>query len=274
MRSGTYLECFKAYDVRGRIPDQLNPALSRFIGRAYAALIEPKKVAVGHDVRLTSPELAAALCEGLNESGVDVVDIGLVGTEEVYFATCARSRWGHHGHGQPYPRDYNGMKFTREEGRPISADTGLLQMEGDGDGRPQARDGYVHWAPPPRDESAPRGTVTPLDTRSRYVEHLLTYIDVGKLRPLKIVVNAGNGGAGPVVDLLEEALPFEFIKINHAPGGAFPSGVPNPMLPENRAVTADAVVAEKADLGIAWDGDFDRCSSSTRPESSSKDITS
>ncbi len=259
MRSGTYLECFKAYDVRGRIPDQLNPALSRFIGRAYAALIEPKKVAVGHDVRLTSPELAAALCEGLNESGVDVVDIGLVGTEEVYFATFALGLDGgimvtaSHN-----PRDYNGMKFTREEGRPISADTGLLQME-EMVMEDLRRDGYVHWAPPPRDESAPRGTVTPLDTRSRYVEHLLTYIDVGKLRPLKIVVNAGNGGAGPVVDLLEEALPFEFIKINHAPDGAFPNGVPNPMLPENRAVTADAVVAEKADLGIAWDGDFDRC---------------
>jgi phosphomannomutase len=257
--SGAYVECFKAYDVRGKVPAQLNPPIARFIGRSYAALVEPKRVAVGHDVRLTSPELVAALCEGLVESGVDVVDIGLVGTEEVYFATFSLELDGgimvtaSHN-----PRDYNGMKFTRDRARPISADTGLLEME-------QAvmeelrRDGYVHWAPPARDESAPRGTITLADTRPDYIEHLLTYIDVTKLRPLKVVVNAGNGGAGPVVDLLESSLPFEFIKLNHTPDGTFPAGVPNPMLEENRAVTANAVIAEGADLGIAWDGDFDRC---------------
>jgi phosphomannomutase len=259
MRSGEYVECFKAYDVRGQVPRQLNPPLARFIGRAYAALIQPKRVAVGRDVRLTSPELSAALCEGLLDSGVDVVDIGLVGTEEVYFATFSLGLDGgvmvtaSHN-----PRDYNGMKFTREKARPISADTGLLEMEATVM-EELRRDGYVHWAPPARDESAPRGTLSVADTRTSYVEHLLTYVDAAKLRPLKVVVNAGNGGAGPVIDLLEKTLPFEFIKLNHTPDGSFPAGVPNPMLPENRAVTAEAVVAEGADLGIAWDGDFDRC---------------
>jgi phosphomannomutase len=259
MRSGEYVECFKAYDVRGQVPRQLNPPLARFIGRAYAALIQPKRVAVGRDVRLTSPELSAALCEGLLDSGVDVVDIGLVGTEEVYFATFSLGLDGgvmvtaSHN-----PRDYNGMKFTREKARPISADTGLLEMEATVM-EELRRDGYVHWAPPARDESAPRGTLSVADTRTSYVEHLLTYVDAAKLRPLKVVVNAGNGGAGPVIDLLEKTLPFEFIKLNHTPDGSFPAGVPNPMLPENRAVTAEAVMAEGADLGIAWDGDFDRC---------------
>jgi len=259
MGIGTYIECFKAYDVRGRVPDQLNPALARFIAHSYAELIKPKRVAVGHDVRLTSPELSQALCEGLVDSGVDVVDIGLVGTEEVYFATFSLDLDGgimvtaSHN-----PRDYNGMKFTREKARPISADTGLMQME-ETTMEELRRDGYIHWGPPARDESAPRGTVTPADTRPDYIEHLLTYVDLDKLCPLKVVVNAGNGGAGPVIDLLEQSLPFHFVKLNHTPDGSFPAGVPNPMLPENRAVTSEAVLAEGADLGIAWDGDFDRC---------------
>ena len=213
---------------------------------------------MGHDIRETSPELSEALCRGLVESGVDVVDIGLVGTEEVYFATFSLGLDGgimitaSHN-----PRDYNGMKFTREAARPISADTGLLEMEA-AVMKSLREDGYVHWAPPPR-EVERKGTITRADTRPEYIEHLMTYIDIGKLRPLKVVVNAGNGGAGPVVDLLEERLPFRFIKLNHTPDGSFPNGVPNPMLIENRAVTANAVVEAGADLGIAWDGDFDRC---------------
>jgi phosphomannomutase len=258
MGSGLHMECFKAYDVRGRVPSQLNPHLAELIGRAYVGLIHPSRVAVGHDIRQTSPDLSAALCRGLVESGVDVVDIGLVGTEEVYFATFSLGLDGgvmvtaSHN-----PRDYNGMKFTREKARPISADTGLLDME-------QAvmqmlRDEErVYAAPPPR-EIERKGTVTQADMRPHYIEHLLTYIDVRKLRPLKIVVDAGNGGAGPVIDLLEPRLPFEFAKLHHEPDGSFPNGVPNPMLIENRTVTAQAVVSEGADLGIAWDGDFDRC---------------
>ena len=255
---GAHLECFKAYDVRGRVPDQLNEEMAELIGRAYAALVGARKVVVGHDVRLTSPALTEALCRGLTGSGVDVVDIGLVGTEEVYFATFFLGLDGgvmvtaSHN-----PRDYNGMKFTRAQARPISADTGLLDMEAMvASALGRAAEGAS--APSGRGATRP-GAVTQVDVRSRYVEHLLSYVDETKLRPLKVVVNAGNGGAGPIVDLLEQSLPLDFVKINHRPDGSFPLGVPNPLLPENRALTAEAVVAEKADLGIAWDGDFDRC---------------
>ena len=258
MASGMYLDCFKAYDVRGRVPGQLNRELAVHIGRAYAQLIRPSRVAVGHDIRLTSPELAEALCRGLTESGVDVVDIGLVGTEEVYFAVFSLGLDGgvmvtaSHN-----PKDYNGMKFTRDKARPISADTGLLDIEA-AVMEALRVEGNVHWAPPPRTVPVTPGSVTQLDCRPSYVEHLLTYIDRGRLRPLKIVVNAGNGGAGPVIDLLESAA-VSVLQTQPHPDGDFPNGVPNPMLLENRAVTAAAVVAEKADLGIAWDGDFDRC---------------
>ena len=257
MAIGQYLECFKAYDVRGRVPDQLNPVLAEFIGRAFARLIRPRRVAVGRDVRLTSPELAQRLSQGLVDSGVDVLDIGVVGTEEVYFAVASLGLDGgvmvtaSHN-----PRDYNGMKFTREQARPISADTGLAQME-EITMEMLRQDGNVHWAPP--QSRGARGKVTSVDLRAQYVEHSLTYVDQTKLRPLKLVVNAGNGGAGPVIDLLEAELPFRFVKIFHDPDGSFPNGVPNPMLPETRAVTAQTVVSEQADLGLAWDGDFDRC---------------
>ena len=253
-----HLECFKAYDVRGRVPDQLNESMAEMIGRAYAALVSPREVVVGHDVRLTSPAISEALCRGLTASGVNVIDIGLVGTEEVYFATFSLGLDGgvmvtaSHN-----PRDYNGMKFTRAQARPISADTGLREMEA------MVADVLVRG---PQGGLGPsdigvtrRGNVSQVDVRLSYVEHLLTYIDASRLLPLKVVVNAGNGGAGPVVDLLERSLPLQFVKINHQPDGSFPMGVPNPLLPENRAVTAEAVVAEGADLGIAWDGDFDRC---------------
>ncbi|MBC7293770.1 MAG: phosphomannomutase, partial [Thermoleophilia bacterium] len=155
------------------------------------------------------------------------------------------------------PRDYNGMKFTREEARPISADTGLREMEAyvlarlAGTG-PEAQRGGVGG-------TGGRGRVERVDLRPRYIEHLLTYIDPVKLKPLKVVVNAGNGCAGPVIDLLEPHLPLRFVKVYHEPDGSFPHGVPNPLLPENREATAAAVLKEHADLGIAWDGDFDRC---------------
>jgi phosphomannomutase len=256
---GSQLGCFKAYDVRGQVPGQLNKEIARFIGRAYAQFLQPRRVAVGHDIRLTSPELTGALCQGLVESGVQVNHIGLVGTEEVYFATASMELDGgimvtaSHN-----PRDYNGMKFTREKARPISADTGLLQIE-DLVMEELRRDGNVHTAPPPLRRPETPGALTHVDNRRAYIEHLLTYVDVSHLRPLKIVANAGNGGAGPVIDLLQKHLPLEFVKVNFTPDGTFPNGVPNPLLPENRAATAEAVVSEGADLGIAWDGDFDRC---------------
>ncbi|MCB1732436.1 MAG: phosphomannomutase [Halieaceae bacterium] len=241
------LTCFKAYDVRGRVPDQLNEDVARRIGRAYAQVIGPRQVVVGHDIRLTSEAIKGALVEGLLEQGVDVHDIGLSGTEEIYFATShAGLDGGIAVTASHNPRDYNGMKFVRAESRPVSGDTGLLDIKAAAEANEFT--------------SAPqRGSLHSLDTSGAYVEHLLSYVDVAKLKPLKIVVDAGNGGAGRVVDLLEPHLPFEFIKLHHQPDGNFPNGVPNPLLPENRTAAINAVREHGADMGIAWDGDFDRC---------------
>ncbi|ANM29441.1 phosphomannomutase [Acidobacteria bacterium Mor1] len=241
------LASFKAYDIRGRVPDQLNPELVTNIGRGLATFLKPKRIAVGHDIRLSSPEFAEALCKGLQASGVDVVDIGRGGTEMVYFATAhLKLDGGVMVTASHNPADYNGLKLVREESKPISSDTGLKDIEqiiltGE-------------YAP-----STGEGKRESVDIHAAYVEHLLTYIDRDKLKPLKIVVNAGNGGAGAIIDLLEPHLPFEFIKIHHEPDGNFPNGIPNPLLPDNRQATVDAVRREKADFGIAWDGDYDRC---------------
>ncbi len=242
------LSCFKAYDVRGRIPDELNEDLAYDIGRAYAAFVKPKKVAVGRDIRLSSEQLCQRLIAGLTDSGVEVHDIGLCGTEGVYFATFA---YGFDGGimvtASHNPPDYNGMKFVREQSKPISADSGLKDM------RAMIEQGQLPL------KAAVPGKVLQLDTRAKYIEHLLSYVDLAKLKPLKVVVNAGNGGAGQFVDLLEPHLPFEFIKIHHNVDGTFPNGVPNPMLEANRKPTVKAILDHKADIGLAWDGDFDRC---------------
>jgi phosphomannomutase len=238
---------FKAYDFRGRIPSEINPGVAYRIGRAYAEFLKPKRVIVGRDIRLSSEELCAALTNGLLDSGVDVYDIGLCGTEGVYFATFAEKMDGGimvtASHNPP---DYNGMKFVRAESRPISGDTGLKEIQA-------IAEANRYTAP------AQRGARHELDISRKYIDHLLSYLDRSVLKKLKIVVNAGNGGAGLVVDQLEPHLPFEFIKINHAPDGTFPNGIPNPMLEENRASTIEAIRHHQADLGIAWDGDFDRC---------------
>jgi len=242
----TNLDSFKAYDIRGRIPDEINESFAYDVARAYAAFVKPKRVAVGYDIRLSSPQLASAVKHGLTDTGVDVLDIGLWGSEGVYFATFAEHLDGGvmvtASHNPP---DYNGLKFVREGAR--SADTGLQDM------RALVESGQL----PPK---APKlGAERPLDIHGRYLEHLLGYVEPGKLRKLKVVVNAGNGGAGLIVDQLESHLPFEFIKVNNRPDGNFPNGVPNPMLEENRASTADVVRRSGADVGIAWDGDYDRC---------------
>jgi phosphomannomutase/phosphomannomutase/phosphoglucomutase len=242
------LTAFKAYDVRGRMPEEINEALAYDIGRAYAGFVKPKRVAVGYDVRLSSPQLAAAVSRGLTDCGSDVCDIGLCGTEGSYFATFAEHLDGGimvtASHNPP---DYNGMKFVREGARPISGDTGLQEMRA-----------MIAASRLPA-KSARSGSLQPLDVSGKYLEHLLSYVERTKLRRLKVVVNAGNGGAGLIVDRLEPHLPFEFIKVNHRPDGTFPNGVPNPMLEENRAATAEEVRRTGAAVGLAWDGDYDRC---------------
>ena len=238
---------FKAYDLRGRIPDELNEDVTYRIGRAYAEFLRPKKVVVGRDIRLSSEELCKALEQGLLDSGVDVYDIGLCGTEVVYYATFAREMDGGvmvtASHNPP---DYNGMKFVREGSRPISGDSGLAEI------RALAEAG--RFTPPAR-----VGERYAVDIMPDYIEHLLSYVDRAKLKPLKVVVHAGNGGAGLIVDRLEPYLPFEFIKVDHAPDGTFPNGVPNPMLIENHRAPVEALRRHGADLAISWDGDYDRC---------------
>ena len=253
------LSCFKAYDIRGRLPDELNTDIAYRIGRAYAESIKPKRVIVGRDIRLSSDELADALIKGLQDSGVDVYDIGLSGTEEVYYATFAYQDAGVAMDGgimvtaSHNPKDFNGMKLVRELSKPVSGDTGLNDIKK----LAEVNDfGAV---------ASVRGLLKNIDISESYTAHLLNYINPKALAPLKIVVNAGNGAAGHAVDHLETALqnlttqPLEFIKIHHEPDGNFPNGIPNPLLPENRASTINAIIEHKADLGIAWDGDFDRC---------------
>ena len=241
------IDCFKAYDIRGQIPNQLNADIAYRIGNATAEFLGARRVVVGRDIRLSSAELTDAVCRGLTDAGVDALDIGLGGTEMVYFATGAlEADGGIMVTASHNPADYNGLKLVREEARPISADSGLqaIRALAERDERLRA------------DVAGERRTT---DVFERYIEHLLTYVDTGLLKPLKLVVNPGNGGAGIALDGLRDKLPFEFVDINYPPDGTFPNGIPNPMLIENQAVTGDAVTAHEADMGIAWDGDFDRC---------------
>jgi len=244
------LRAFKSYDIRGIVPDELNEELAHKIGQAYAAQFCPRKVVVGYDIRLESPALAAAVRAGLLRSGVDVVDIGLCGTEEVYFASFFRESAGVDGGimitASHNPKGHNGMKFVGKGGRPISKDNGLWTMRD----RIAANDFAV---------SSSSGAIERDIDKSTYISHLLSYVDVDLLKPLKIVADPGNGAAGPVIQLLSGYLPFELVTINSAPDGNFPNGVPNPLLPTMRDITSAAVTANNADIGIAWDGDFDRC---------------
>jgi len=241
------IDCFKAYDVRGQIPNQLNADVCYRIGNAAAAFLDAECVVVGRDMRLSSGEFSDAVIRGLTDAGADVFDIGLCGTEMVYFATSfLNASGGIMVTASHNPADYNGLKFVREEARPISADTGLAdirRLAEQDDRRVASKPGQVH-RPSVFDD---------------YIRHMLSYVNTDKLKPLKLVVNAGNGCAGIALDGLEKHLPFEFIKLHHEPDGTFPNGIPNPLLPENRAATIDAVKQHNADMGVAWDGDFDRC---------------
>ena len=241
-------KAFGAYDIRGIYPETINEEIAYRIGRFFPRLFTAKKVVVGNDIRLSGPALKAALIKGLTESGCDVIDIGQCGTEMIYFATFhLKLDGGVMITASHNPKEYNGMKFVRQEARPISGDTGLRELE------KQVADGELPAA------AEVSGKVESLDITEEYVNHILSYVDVAKLKPLKVVVNAGNGAAGPILDVMGKYLPFELIKVHHQPDGSFPNGVPNPLLPENREGTAEAVREFGADAGVAWDGDFDRC---------------
>jgi phosphomannomutase len=246
------MSCFKAYDVRGKLGDELNEAVAYRIGRAYAQHLQARRVVVGGDVRLTSEPLKQALACGLMEAGAEVIDIGLTGTEEVYFAAFHLDvDGGIEVTASHNPMDYNGMKFVGRSALPISGDSGLHDI--------QRLAEHGEFAP-----AQAHGGLTRRSILEDYVDHMLGYIDATALRPLKLVVNAGNGAAGHVIDAIEarfatQGVPVQFVKRHHEADGTFPNGIPNPLLPENRAATAEAVRTHGADMGIAWDGDFDRC---------------
>jgi phosphomannomutase len=248
------LTCFKAYDIRGQLGSELDESIAYRIGRAYAEFLRPKNVVLGGDIRLTSESLKLALSDGIRDAGSDVIDIGMVGTEQVYFATShLRAGGGIEVTASHNPIDYNGMKPIRENSKPISSDTGLLDI------KLLAETNDFAKVDPDK-----RGGYKQVSILQDYLEHLCSYVDLKSIKPIKLVMNAGNGAAGPVVDGLELCfsnlnLPIEIVKVNNQPDGSFPNGIPNPILHENRASTIDAVLANNADMGIAWDGDFDRC---------------
>lgn len=248
----TKLSCFKAYDIRGKLGSELNNEIAYKIGRAYGQIYQPQRVAVGCDIRLSSEELKQATIRGLNDAGVDVLDLGMTGTEEVYFAAFHLDiQGGIEITASHNPMDYNGMKLVRENARPIGADSGLNEIQALAESE-NFNDVQV------------KGTAQNYNIVPEFIQHLLGYINPNTIRPLKLVMNAGNGAAGHIVDAIEEKfkalnIPVEFIKINNQPDGHFPNGIPNPILVENRASTSEAVIQHQADIGIAWDGDFDRC---------------
>lgn len=248
------LTCFKAYDIRGKLGEEVNEDIAYRIGRAYGEYLQPRRVVVGGDVRLTSEALKMALADGLRDAGVDVLDIGLSGTEEVYFATFyLHLDGGIEVTASHNPMNYNGMKLVRNLAQPISGDTGLLEI------KKMAESNQFSSV-----VGRQRGGYQRISILNEYVDHLLSYIDVASLRPMKLVINSGNGAAGHVIDEIERRfasaqIPVSFIKVNNQPDGNFPNGIPNPLLPECRADTENAVRTHGADVGIAFDGDFDRC---------------
>lgn len=249
------LTCFKAYDIRGKLGDELDESIAYRIGRAYGEYLKPKTMVVGGDVRLTSESLKLAVAKGLQDAGTDVLDIGLSGTEEIYFATSyLQVNGGIEVTASHNPIDYNGMKLVREESKPISGDTGLRDIQ-------QLAENNSFSTP----HDSARGSYKKISVLSAYIDKLLSYVNFNNFnKPIKLVINSGNGAAGHVIDAIEERfqaanLPVEFIKIHHEANGHFPNGIPNPLLPECRQDTTDAVIKHGADIGIAFDGDFDRC---------------
>jgi phosphomannomutase len=244
-------KAFKAYDIRGIVPTEVNEEMAYRVGRVFAVMLGAKSVVIGRDIRTTGKKLTDALAGGLRHAGANVIDIGQCGTEMIYFATAhLKTDGGIMVTASHNPANYNGMKLVRRGAKPISEDTGLKDI-----GRMVVKGAIPDSLYPGKKA----GKIERYNIMPEYIKHILTYIDVAALKPLKIVANAGNGGADAVIKKMEKKLPFEFIKINEKPDGTFPNGVPNPLLPGNRDVTSRAVRDNEADLGIAWDGDFDRC---------------
>ncbi|RKF13254.1 phosphomannomutase [Alginatibacterium sediminis] len=243
-------DAFKSYDIRGTLPTQINEVFAYRLGRACALFLSASRMAVGYDARLSSPSLAQALMEGLVDGGVKVLDLGLVGTEEIYFASAflkldaAIMVTASHN-----PAHYNGMKLVGKKSKPISGDNGLESIRK-----------LVALADFPKPSGIDYSqSITTFNISDPYTTCILGFIEVKHCKPLKIVVNAGNGVAGHMLDALAKYLPFTFIRIHFEPDGHFPNGIPNPLLPDRRQSTKDAVIEHQADLGIAWDGDADRC---------------
>ena len=256
------LKCFKAYDIRGRLGDELNIEIAYRIGRAFANFLNPRQVVLGGDIRATSEELKLALAKGIIDEGASVIDIGTTGTEEVYFAVQhLKVDGGIEVTASHNPIDYNGMKLVKDMSKPISSDSGLLEIKRLAESielpcSVNELKTYINDLP---EEQYEQRTL-----ENEFASYLLKYIETDNIKPLKLVVNSGNGAAGKMVDVIEERfnalnIPIEFIKVHHDPDPTFPNGIPNPILPENRASTSKAVIESNADFGIAWDGDFDRC---------------
>ena len=240
------ISCFKAYDVRGRIPSELNEDVAFRIGVGIASFFSAKTVVVGYDVRPSSLSILNALTKGINSQGAKVFSIGLCGTEEIYFATNhLNTDAGVMITASHNPADYNGLKIVGKGAKPVSLNSGLGEIKKIAD----AASSDLNVEP----------EIETINLKHEYIEKILEFIDTNKIKPMHIVMNAGNGCAGPIVDMLQEKLPITITKIQNEPDGSFPNGIPNPLLPENRDITSKAVIENSADLGIAWDGDFDRC---------------
>jgi len=238
---------FKAYDVRGIYPDELDEAGAYAIGRAYVEEFEPRRIAVGRDMRLSAPAMADAVMRGAAESGADVIDLGLVGTEMVYFAVGELGLEGGIAVTASHnPKQYTGMKIVRRGALPVGGDSGLLDI------RTRAMSGA-------RQETGPVGTITQKDIWPQFVERVLSFIDVDTVKPLRVVIDAANGMAGAMLPPVLERLPIDAVRCFFDPDGSFPNHEPNPLLPENREFIVRKVTEERADLGVAFDGDADRC---------------
>ncbi len=239
---------FKAYDIRGVVPDQLNEGLAYKVGRALVKYLDCKKVLIGRDVRKSSPDLAKALSNGITDAGANVVDLELCGTEMIYFGTpFLDADAGVMITASHNPPEYNGLKFVKKGSVPMGYGSGLNEIE------------QMILNDDIGEISETKGTLEQKDIMKEFIESLSKFYDADKIKPYKVVVNAGNGCIGPALDAIEPNLPIEMIKVFHEPDSNFPNGVPNPLLPENRQPTIDAMKEHNADLGVAWDGDYDRC---------------